>query len=127
MNKLKTRGGVGDGPSTSILSPSSTQAIAEGGIKFPELRSSGVSLRSNTIKLPASIGQKKLKAVEHLLTELSIDHNPMCVEEVCNSFNDIRSGMVIMYELRQMLLNYVFELQTLKHHYESMKPNQVRA
>ncbi|KAF2344616.1 DNA methyltransferase 1-associated 1, partial [Trinorchestia longiramus] len=93
-------------------------------IRFPELRMSGVALRSHTLKLPASLGQKKLKAIEHLLTELNIDHNPMPLEELCGSFNDLRSDLVVMYELRTVLLNYVFELQTLKHQYETIRPSQ---
>ena len=53
------------------------------------------------------------------------DHNPMPCEEVCAGFNDLRSDLVMMYELRSVLLNYVFELQTLKHQYETLRPTQV--
>lgn len=49
----------------------------------------------------------------------------MAVEEVCQLFNDLRSDLVLMYGLRTILLNYVFELQTLKHQCESVMPDKV--
>lgn len=49
----------------------------------------------------------------------------MAVEEVCQLFNDLRSDLVLMYDLRTILLNYVFELQTLKHQCESVMPDKV--
>ncbi|CAL4103368.1 unnamed protein product, partial [Meganyctiphanes norvegica] len=42
------------------------------GIKFPDVKASGVSLRSSRMKLPASVGQKKVKAIEQLLQELGL-------------------------------------------------------
>ncbi|MCL4128607.1 UNVERIFIED_CONTAM: hypothetical protein GTU68_032592 [Idotea baltica] len=95
------------------------------GIKFPDVKSSGVSLRSQKMKLPASVGQKKAKAIEQLLIELGLELNPTPVEEICQRFNDLRSDLVLMYDLRTILLNYVFELQTLKHQYESLLPGKV--
>ncbi|XP_042203500.1 DNA methyltransferase 1-associated protein 1-like [Homarus americanus] len=95
------------------------------GIKFPDVKSSGVSLRSQRMKLPASVGQKKVKAIEQLLTELNLETNPMAVEEVCQHFNDLRSDLVLMYDLRTILINYVFDLQTLKHQCQSVMPDKV--
>ena len=46
------------------------------GIKFPDLKSSGTSLRSSRMKLPSSLGQKKVKAVEQMLQEVGIDVTP---------------------------------------------------
>ena len=59
-------------PGPGLGGGSSPGAPLTEGIRFPELRSSGVALRSHTLKLPPSLGQKKLKAIEHLLTELAI-------------------------------------------------------
>lgn len=42
------------------------------GIKFPDFKNSGVSLRSQRIKLPSSLGQKKMKSIEQMLNELRI-------------------------------------------------------
>ncbi|KAB7497463.1 DNA methyltransferase 1-associated protein 1 [Armadillidium nasatum] len=94
------------------------------GIKFPDIRSSGVNLRSQKLKLPANIGQKKAKAIEQIITELGLELNPIPVEEVCQRFNDLRSDLALLYDLRTVLLNYVFELQTLKHQYESLIPGK---
>lgn len=45
------------------------------GIKFPDFKNSGVSLRSQRIKLPSSLGQKKTKGIEQMLNELRIGKN----------------------------------------------------
>ena len=42
------------------------------GIKFPDFKTSGVMLRSQRMKLPSSVGQKKTKAIEQVLDELGI-------------------------------------------------------
>lgn len=52
------------------------QAVESAGIKFPDFKNSGVSLRSQRIKLPSSLGQKKMKGIEQMLNELSIGNNP---------------------------------------------------
>ena len=41
-------------------------------IKFPDFKASGVTLRSQRMKLPASVGQKRLKAIEQVLEELDL-------------------------------------------------------
>lgn len=48
------------------------QVLEPTGIKFPDFKSSGVTLRSQRIKLPSSLGQKKLKGIEQTLTELKL-------------------------------------------------------
>lgn len=42
------------------------------GIKFPDFKNSGVSLRSQRIKLPGSLGQKKLKGIEQTLIDMKL-------------------------------------------------------
>jgi hypothetical protein len=96
--------------------------LMEAGIKFPDIKNSGPSLRSLRMKLPASVGQKKTKAIEQLLTELNIELRPIPTEEICNHFNELRSDMVLLYELKMALANCEFELQTLKHQYEAVHP-----
>ncbi|RNA02113.1 DNA methyltransferase 1-associated 1, partial [Brachionus plicatilis] len=73
------------------------------GIKFPDTKVSGVSLRSSRTKLPQSVGLKKIKAIEQLLDELQIEHKPIATETVCDNFNDLRSDIVLLYELQQAL------------------------
>ncbi|CAM9324464.1 unnamed protein product [Lampetra planeri] len=43
------------------------------------------------MKLPSSVGQKKVKAIEQILTELGIDLSPMPTEEVVLLYNELRS------------------------------------
>lgn len=93
--------------------------LMEAGIKFPENKTSGPSLRSRRMRLPPSVGQKKTKAIEQLLQELNIDLKPIPSEEICHEFNELRSDMVLLYELKTALANCEFELQTLKHQYEA--------
>ncbi|XP_046361590.1 DNA methyltransferase 1-associated protein 1-like isoform X1 [Haliotis rufescens] len=89
-----------------------------GGIKFADFKQSGVSLRSQRMKLPASIGQKKLKAIEQVLEELGIEYNPMPTEEIVHHFNELRQDIVLLYELKLALANCEYELQTLRHRME---------
>lgn len=42
------------------------------GIKFPDYKNSGVSLRSQRMKLPANVGQKKSKGIEQMLQEMEL-------------------------------------------------------
>ncbi|KAL1128959.1 hypothetical protein AAG570_013493 [Ranatra chinensis] len=95
-------------------------------IKFPDAKGSGVTVRSHRMKLPTNIGQKKLKAIEQLLTELNIEMNPMPTEEICQHFNELRSDLLLLYELKSAMTNCEFELQTLRHQYEGANPGKVR-
>nr|CAG4651861.1 EOG090X076S [Triops cancriformis] len=94
------------------------------GIKFPDFKTSGVSLRSQRMKLPPSVGQKKAKAIEQLLQELGLELNPIPTEDVCNSFNELRSEMVLLYELKLGLATCDYELQSLRHQYEALVPGK---
>lgn len=110
------------GKSADTSTPSATNILESVGIKFPEVKSSGVSLRSHKMKLPGSVGTKKSKAIEQLLIELNVDLKPMPTEEICQHFNELRSDMVLLYELKMALASSEFELQTLKHQFEALAP-----
>lgn len=102
------------------------KAVVEStGIKFPDTKVAGVMLRSTKMKLPQSIGTKKTKAIEQLLDELVIEHRPISTESVCEQFNELRSDIVLLYELQQALTNCDYEFQTLRHRYESIAPGKV--
>nr|CAG4640897.1 EOG090X076S [Eulimnadia texana] len=94
------------------------------GIKFPDLKTSGVYLRSQRLKLPPSVGQKKSKAIEQMLTELGLEFNPVPTEEICQNFNDLRSDLVLLYELKMGLSTCEYELETLRHQYEALAPGK---
>merc|ERR1712071_279225 len=94
------------------------------GIKFPEFKASGVFLRSQRMKLPQSVGQKKSKAIEQMLTELGLELNPIPTEEICQNFNELRSDLVLLYELKLGLSTCEYELQALRHQYEALAPGK---
>ena len=50
--------------------------LESAGIKFPDTKTSGTSLRSSRLKLPSSLGSKKMKAVEQMLQEIWVDTAP---------------------------------------------------
>lgn len=95
------------------------------GIKFPDFKQAGVTLRSQRMKLPGSVGQKKTKAIEQVLDELGIDLNPIPTEEVVHHFNELRQDIVLLYELKLALANCEYELQTLRHRFETLAPGKV--
>lgn len=92
INKLTSGGALGGTPADkksskkkstfaggiiSTKSPSKdSSSLDSAGIKFPDIKSSGTSLRSSRMKLPSSLGQKKVKAVEQLLQEIGIEVAP---------------------------------------------------
>uniref|UniRef100_H2UFA2 DNA methyltransferase 1-associated protein 1 n=1 Tax=Takifugu rubripes TaxID=31033 RepID=H2UFA2_TAKRU len=90
------------------------------GIKFPDFKSAGVTLRSQRMKLPSSVGQKKIKAIEQILMEQGVDLNPMPTEEIVQMFNELRSDLVLLYELKQAHSNCEYEQQMLRHRYEAL-------
>ncbi|CAL1538481.1 unnamed protein product [Lymnaea stagnalis] len=95
-----------------------------GGIKFSDFKASGTSLRSQRMKLPATIGQKKTKAIEQVLEELGLEFNPMPTEDIVNSFNTLRQDIVLLYELKLAMSTCEYELQTLKHRHDQLIANK---
>ncbi|XP_042894974.1 DNA methyltransferase 1-associated protein 1 [Parasteatoda tepidariorum] len=116
------------GPKKKVVQQKNIKAesvsVDSAGIKFADFKGSGVTLRSQRMKLPASVGQKKAKAIEQLLKELDIEPNPIPTEEICQHFNELRSDMVLLYELKLALANCEFELQTLRHQTDSRVPEK---
>lgn len=51
--------------------------------------------------------------------------NPMPTEEICHHFNELRSDLVLLYELKSALSTCEFELQTLRHRFEAFNPGKV--
>jgi len=98
--------------------------IDQAGIKFPDMKASGVSLRSQRIKLPTSLGLKKTKAIETMVAELGLEAQPTPTDDVCTEFNELRSEMVLLYELKNALATCEFDLTTLKHQYEGLRPGK---
>ena len=107
-------------------SPNKEQAeAATGGIKFPDFKAvSGVHLRSQRMKMPVSVGQKKVKAIEQMLEAAGVDTNPVPSDVMCTEFNELRSDMVLIYELKAALGTCEQELHSLKAQYETLNPGK---
>lgn len=97
---------------------------AVSGIKFNDLRGTGVAPRSMKMKLPASVGQKKAKTLEQALIEFKVDVNPPPTEEICVAFNELRSDLVLLSELRAALTTCTCELESFKLQYETACPGK---
>lgn len=97
------------------------------GIKFPDFKTSGTSLRSQRLKLPTSLGTKKMKALEQMIHELGLDQFPMPTETICQNYNDLRSELLLLYEIKVNLANTDFEIQSLKTQLAAVKPELVPA
>lgn len=59
------------------------------GIKFNDLRGTGVSLRSQRMKLPANVGQKKTKALEQTLNEFKVGKRKSKSEKTARNLIDL--------------------------------------
>lgn len=51
---------------------------------------------------------------------LCLDLNPMPTEEIVQMFNELRSDLVLLYELKQAHSNCEYEQQMLRHRYEAL-------
>lgn len=92
-------------------------------IKFPDFKTSGASLRSQRLKLPTSLGGKKAKGLEGMLTELKIDQYPMPTETICQTFNELRGDLLLLYELKMSLESTKFEINSIRDQLKTIKPD----
>lgn len=76
------------------------------------------------MKLPPSVGQKKAKTLEQALIEFKVDPAPPPTEEICVAFNELRSDLVLLSELRAALTTCTCELESLKLQYETACPGK---
>lgn len=77
-------------------------------------KGTGITMRSQKMKLPANFGQKRTKALEQMLAEFKVDPNPPAIEEICTAFNELRSDMILLHEIRTALAASEFEAISLK-------------
>ncbi|OAF66074.1 ESA1-associated factor 2 [Intoshia linei] len=84
-------------------------------IKFPEMKTNGVSLRSSLMRMPASIGQKKIKSINTVLLQMEISFPTIAVKEIVSEYNQIRQELILINELRNAVATCEYELEILKH------------
>jgi len=51
--------------------------------------------------------------------------NPMPTKEMVTQYNELRQDIVLLYELKLALANCQYELQTLRHRYETLATDRV--
>lgn len=56
----------------------------------------------------------------HVFLSVNPDLNPMPTEEIVQMFNELRSDLVLLYELKQAHSNCEYEQQMLRHRYEAL-------
>ncbi|CAF1124891.1 unnamed protein product [Didymodactylos carnosus] len=93
------------------------------GIKFSEFKRPGVFLQSQRMHLPSSIPNKKLIVIDQVLRECQLERNPMACEEICEEFNDLRSDIVLLFDLKNALNSAEYELQTSLHRLKNINEN----
>ena len=49
----------------------------------------------------------------------------MPTEDIVSHFNELRQDIVLLYELKLALANCEYELQTLRHRFETVAPGRV--
>lgn len=86
-------------------------------IKSIDIKATGTYLRSIKTKVPINVGNKKSKYIEQTLAELSIELYPIPNQQIVELFNQLRTTIMLSYELKQAIHNAECEFQTLRHQY----------
>ncbi|GMR55743.1 hypothetical protein PMAYCL1PPCAC_25938 [Pristionchus mayeri] len=84
-------------------------------LRFPEYRSAGSHLRSQEMKLPTNVGAKKLKNIETILDKLKLEMNPMGAADIVTGYNEFRSNIVLLQELKVALQTAEYDLEALRN------------
>ncbi|KAI3413744.1 hypothetical protein GPALN_011226 [Globodera pallida] len=86
----------------------------ESHIRWPEFKTPGPHLRSQEMKLPSNIGQKKLSNIGLVVTSRKIVsiglEYPHAYEEIVKLYNDFRSHVVLLQDFKTALHNTELEL-----------------
>ncbi|VDN04170.1 unnamed protein product [Thelazia callipaeda] len=106
--------------SVSSTSVSASYIQDHSNLRFPEFRSAGTHLRSQEMKLPTNIGQKKLKNIETVIEKLKLDLIPFGTSEIVKGYNEFRTRIVLLQELKHSLHSAEFELESLRTRYSTL-------
>ncbi|KAA3677645.1 DNA methyltransferase 1-associated protein 1, partial [Paragonimus westermani] len=95
-------------------------------INFPDPgKNPGVHLRSQKMKLPSNLGQKKIRIIENFLAHLQIDPSPPATADIVEVYNNLRSKILLLYDLRMAQLHCDYELQSARLKLDTFAPDQV--
>ncbi|CAH8615215.1 unnamed protein product [Schistosoma haematobium] len=135
LTSLGVAGGANTGASissgdicASLNSASNTANTAlntQYSINFLDVsKNPGAHLRSQKMKLPSNLGQKKTRIIENFLGHLQIDPNPPATAEIVEAYNGLRSKILLLFDLRLALLNCDLELHSARLRLETFAPNK---
>nr|XP_023020626.1 DNA methyltransferase 1-associated protein 1 [Leptinotarsa decemlineata] len=62
--------------------------------------------------------------LDQMLQEMGLELNPTPSEEICQHFNEMRSDMVLLMEIKAALATCEYELQSLRHQFEAQNPGK---
>ncbi|KAH8874482.1 DNA methyltransferase 1-associated protein 1 [Schistosoma japonicum] len=109
----------------SVSNTANTALNTQYSINFMDVsKNPGAHLRSQKMKLPSNLGQKKTRIIENFLGHLQIDPNPPATAEIVEAYNGLRSKILLLFDLRLALLNCDFELHSARLRLETFAPNK---
>ncbi|VUZ55398.1 unnamed protein product [Hymenolepis diminuta] len=87
----------------------------------------GVHLNSQGMKLPSTLGQKRIRIIENFLSHYQMDPCPPATKEIVEAYNRLRSNILLLYDLRGAQLNCDYDLQSAKARLEHFAPDKIPA
>ncbi|TKR93978.1 hypothetical protein L596_008336 [Steinernema carpocapsae] len=99
--------------STLTQSPLTQPNEAVSQLRFSEFKSAGGHFRSHEMKLPTNVGQRKIKTLDQVVHGLKLEM-PHATPESVTAFNDFRSNVILLQELKMALQSAEFELESIK-------------
>lgn len=97
------------------------QIISDAQIRWPMLTSPGPHLRSQEMKIPSNLGQRKLKNIDVVVDKLKLDLYPDAFEEVVHAYNQFRSNILVLQDFKAALHGVECEIDQIAHRLQEEK------
>ncbi|EFO83768.1 CRE-EKL-4 protein [Caenorhabditis remanei] len=110
-NQFRVKGGSISMAVGPLFNPLDISVTA---LRFSEFKSSGAHFRGQEMKLPTNIGQKKLKNIEVILEKCKMEMNPVASESIMKTYNDFRSQVMLVQELKSAMQTAEYELESVR-------------
>nr|VZI26928.1 unnamed protein product [Spirometra erinaceieuropaei] len=110
---------------SAVATAVSSSLAASTSIPFPDFsKNPGVHLRSQKMKLPSCLGQRKIRIIENFLSHYQMDPSPPATAQIVEAYNKLRSNILLLYELRAAMLQCDYELQAARSRMELFAPDK---
>ncbi|KAL3310963.1 DNA methyltransferase 1-associated protein 1 [Cichlidogyrus casuarinus] len=89
-------------------------------------KSAAAALSSNKLfqlKFPQNMGQKKIRIIENFLGQMGMDQTLPASSDVVEAYNQLRSNILLLNDLRNAFLTCEYELHTAKMRMETFAPD----